>query len=1247
MSYPPPPRTEAAETAPSEARVRDFLLDVAARKEFRALAPGRGPPPSSDAARPHPYGYGLGPGASSAAPAIGGLRLHGAQLFVQNFSNPDTPYTRLLLNWQTGTGKTIGAIAIAQEYIRQYRARVTVRPADRPTVFVVGFTKTIIQAEMLRHPEFGFVSPEEVVELRRLRVLAETRHAAPATPESRHYGGYVGVLKRRITDRTRGGYYQFYGYKEFANRLFTVTRRGAARGFTVAGLYARERKPPAKGSGGAEAGVDADADGDQDPAAEPTFLDRIDAAVAAGDVEVNQALLDSLRGGLVVCDEIHNTYNIQTKNNYGVAIQYVLDKLAAVDGAEPPRAVFMSATVTGGVATEIVDLLNFLVPVADLPGGRRLRRAEFFRAAEGAASGKPGGRRKLALLPGALARIGRLSAGRVSFLLDTDEASYPRRIFEGEPLPNPLRPGARISYLRFTPCPMAPFHEKTLARMLAARGAPPGARIAVPANAYTLYDMAYPNPGFGPRAAASPRTRSGGPSEAYGLYLSAETPTKLAGAPSAWRAAAGVTVESLKGDPGVRAGVPSLISGPFLALAPARAGAPPGVAAYSAKYHRLGSDLLEIVGAGPGKVMVYHHRVRMSGVLQIQELLETNGFLDETSAPSPATICAVCGVARRSHTAAAAERSWAGVHSFTPARYVMANSEIDRGLLDRSIARYNAPSNASGFEFRVLVGSKIIREGFDLKAVRFQLIASLPTDIPTLIQVFGRVVRKNSHLGLPEGQRDVRIRIYVSTAGEFTRGGGPAPEVVRYAEKMESYFLTQEVEKALRRYAVDAFINHARLVASDPALLETPNIDAVPYRPAITLEEARGRPETTATFEAYGHGDREVETVKAAAAALFEVQPVWTYDDLWSAVRSGRVEGVGQDPASFAEASFALALDGLGLHSPFVTRGAELASQGLELAGGALISRVGDFYVRSPAGPGGQPVLDIESYVRDNAALAPLRVKVLDYVRAARTSLNFAVRLREFEAEFADAETPIEEAFVRYDADFHNALLVAVVEGHAGGGGLAAEVHRKAGAAGSPLARIVDLYVRFRVLVTGGDVAEAPDAKRLVRAARPPRAGSRTPVGYVTDTAVRLYARSGAAKGWYDIPRKALGIGTRYAENDIVVGYVERRGANLRFKIRPPIHQLSAAAVRDVRSLARGAVCGTRPRAEQETLVRRLKAVPARELASFSSAELCREMRRKLLALEEAARNRKTGMLDGPRYFYLFNDQRPTVTLRR
>ena len=76
------------------------------------------------------------------------------------------------------------------------------------------------------------------------------------------------------------------------------------------------------------------------------------------------------------------------------------------------------------------------------------------------------------------------------------------------------------------------------------------------------------------------------------------------------------------------------------------------------------------------------------------------------------------------------------------------------------------PTNKDGSHVRILVGSKIITEGLNFTAVNHQLVMSFPPNIPTLIQIFGRVVRRGSHMILPLEQRWVNIKIYVSYYGE-------------------------------------------------------------------------------------------------------------------------------------------------------------------------------------------------------------------------------------------------------------------------------------------------------------------------------------------------------------------------------------------------------------------------------------------------------------------------------------------------
>jgi len=178
---------------------------------------------------------------------------------------------------------------------------------------------------------------------------------------------------------------------------------------------------------------------------------------------------------------------------------------------------------------------------------------------------------------------------------------------------------------------------------------------------------------------------------------------------------------------------------------------------------------------------------------------------------------------------------------------------------------------------------------------------------------------------------------------------------------------------------------------------------------------------------------------------------------------------------------------------------------------------------------------------------------------------------------------------------------------------------------------------------------------------------------------------------WYNASRADFDLGRRHHENDIVVGFVVSLGpsesasgetfaaasAEARFKLRPPVQNLRAEAVDraavkqgDIRNLARGAVCETRPREELMVYVRRLREAAghtgvtweggsANALAAqldfaakydraarkrFPSAgDLCGALRLYLLALEESARAPATGMASGLRWLYLFNDRPPTV----
>ena len=1419
-----------------------LLADLAGRREFNGLSrdiSGNSPAPAPASAAP---AFIVAP-----APALKGLRLDGAQLFVREFQNPHTPYPRLLVNWQTGTGKSIAAASIAHAFAGQYRARAALGERQ-PCVTVVSFTfRETIQEDILQHPEFGFVSRAEVEELRALRAQAHKTHGATHGAEDgaddigatsiKTVAGLLGTLRRRLTDRARGGYYQFFGYKEFASRLFTLTARGRAAGVDILGL-ARQRA--GDGAGAAEAA---------------TFAQLLRAAVERGDVVVDQALLDGLRGGLLICDEIHNTYNMQAANNYGLAIQYALDSL----GDAAPRVVLMSATPVTGSAAEVVDLLNLLVPKRLLPDGIALRREDFFERAsttgtstatgttataatagaddvvrigrhlyarkclealpatqhvsvaaadmralaeEGlpidaavvindaddaksdstprypvavlhkgklrlvgavGASAESGGVTlrvvakvatcavdaaesdvRLRLLDGAADRIAALSAGRVSFLLDSDTDAYPRLVFHGETVPG-------VPYLPLTLCAMSDLHARTL-RLYQAGGAgdaisaaDAGARKVI-ANAYTLYDMAFPNPSAPTSAADSVALPAA--DAAGGLYLSEDTAARLAAAPAEWRAAAGVTVSR-----GSEYGLPpgtSVIGGSFLratrplgaadsaadSAADGRLSAteirelnksvPPmgGLERYSAKMTQLLRHTLEAIRRGPGKIMVYHHRVRMSGVLLLQEMFRANDFLDEFGVPTENTCCAVCGYASRSKwhvlpklgskvappaeatadadtadadTAdadAATDLADAGgaikPHAFIPARFIVVHSDVSSAAQMRSIARFNAPANLQGYVFRIFIGSKVIRESFNFRAVRYVFVMSLPGDVPNLIQVLGRARRKRSHAELPPGERQVDVRFFVSvdaaaaigasaTAASSAAAAAASPELQRYIDKSRDYLVIQEVERALRRNAVDGFANRSRIQlaisAAAGAGKEGASLAALPYDiPAAALAAAStpkdlrlsgtrfadgAKPLATTTFNAYGYSSAEVRTIAAACFALFESRPVWTRDDLWMGLRRQPIRGLSQDSALFDEGNFELAL-ALLQRSPW----------GAAPAGARVVARAGDYYILAALTPEGTPDLDIECYIRGGvsapgpaataaAARAPpgtmsatsfaydygdsVKVELAGYLSAGLVDRAFAARLRDLERYLAGPPALLPHVLTDFSAAFHFELLRRIiVSGGGGGSGSGSGGGGAKKGATSDDARLWALYRQYRLVVgePGGDSC-----------------------GYVTPESVRVYARGdkGSRGQWRDEPLEKHRMGARHEENRVAVAFVtsanEYSNAPTHFKLRPPVQALTSRSG-DARTLARGAVCETRPRAELEGLIKKMTALLGEKGeaggvstpggtgtppgAASTAGSLCLRVKTLMLALE--LRARKESMTSGTRWLYLYADRLPNLS---
>lgn len=839
----------------------------------------------------------------------GYLRLLGHQMFTRNYFNPLTNYNRMHIKWSTGAGKTLGGLTIAMSFIRYYRLEHDLGSAEIGSVFIIGFAERAFKNELLRYPEFGFLSREERIKLDKLKRLA----AAGSKSDLDKYKELTTRVKKRFSNRKGNGFFRFFGYKAFVNRIFIAQPNINLNEMTE---------------------------------------EQIRVALSEGKIKYNETLLKEFKNSLIICDEIHNVYNSAEKNNWGIAIQAVLDHEPSV------RCVTMSATPLNNSPTEIVDLLNLL-----LPSKQRVQRSDFFSNANN-------------LKPGALEKIAELSRGRFSFLVDVNPKHYPKVVNCGTPL-------KEIPYLKFIRCPMSQFHYSTYKEVYTG---------ALSQDSQYLVDFALPNPED---------------EKGIGIFQTNQIKKLIPAANDKWKTKYGIDYRNSRivGDILLRKNIEKystkyarmldelmldiksnngkifiyhnavhmsgvlfieqlLLKNGFLddssnsvdnticmrcgkqkkehSKEEIKGGGATNIngsdidytkqksivvkdederVMYSIKKYKNAYMVLptqheSLLHAEPEvldnfysiinnldsslPVFIYIH-VKFGKKL-IKELI-SNGFEVDKQGKRRVILVrhdhAITGGSQKNNqknnqkpTTPCAHAGYvAGKHRFTPARFIMAHSEIDKAKMEHMLERFNSPDNIDGSQFLILVGSQILKESYDIKALQNEYIMSKPDNIPTFIQIRGRAVRKDSHKGLPPDKHLVRIKIFTSCLpvkqetgldkGEYKL----SYEEEKYREKVASFQVIQKIEKVIHENAIDSAINHDKVQRS----IQDDPLGPLPYKPSkmITLDRELTLDKlNVATFNVH-HSKSEVALIKSLVKRLFiEIAGVWEYNDLLRAVRS-------------------------------------------------------------------------------------------------------------------------------------------------------------------------------------------------------------------------------------------------------------------------------------------------------------------------------------------------------------------------
>jgi hypothetical protein len=936
----------------------------------------------------------------------GNLRLTSYQKFTANYLNPNTPYKRLLIKWQTGTGKSIGALTIAMNFINTYKFESEIGLQSIGTVFIIGFSERVFKNELLRFPEFGFLSLEERKQLEKLKRIA----AQGTKLEMDAYKELVSRIKKRFSNRKGNGFFKFYGYKAFVNRIFQ-----SSENINISTMSEAE----------------------------------IRQALQEKRIEYNLELLNTFKNSLIICDEIHNVYNSIEKNNWGIAIQAVLDH-------EPTcRAVFTSATPINNKPTEIIDLLNLL-----LPPDQRLKKVDFFLNDKD-------------LKPGALERIADLANGRISYLRDVNPKYYPRISMKGDKIPG-------ISYLKFIRCPMTPLQYSTYKEIY---------KGSLSQDSQYLMDFILPNfdnPKIGlyqtstvkasiQNATQKWRDKFGidyRDSKIIGDILKKEnlknysskyvamldelddviskqtgkvfiyhnvvhmsgvllieqillkngyidengstnenTKCMLCGKPRklhnkdqiyggsvdvdittntpltkleteemtitmvggkaqtkykeeyiekkdkvywkingkeyaiAHRVPDGYIVPSADVDYSIYKGKDELFVAKFLDFCdtlvqngniyieiPHFAYQLGNLLLYEGytlhkqteKYSLLRFEKSNSVPFKPSeeiKSNVSKKEIIHDPLLEFIESYAKKKVTEEVEIPKHSKIVSdVVDPQRKAEVQTfikTVERSKVGggkvpitkyvkptTHLFTPARFIIVHSEVDKNTMEHSIERFNSVENTEGTRYMILVGSKIMKESYDIKAIQNLFVMSKPDNIATLLQIRGRAIRKNSHKHLPKDKRQVNFKIFVTKLPNTSK---LSYEEQKYKEKVESFKIMQKIEKTLHENAIDATIN--KDIIGRPVEGEPDTLEALTFEPVI---KKIGSKITDKTFNIY-YVEEEVKILKSMIKRFFiEYSNVWEYKDLLKIIR--------EDPLSYepdlnthliSEESFLIAINQL------------------------------------------------------------------------------------------------------------------------------------------------------------------------------------------------------------------------------------------------------------------------------------------------------------------------------------------------
>jgi len=694
----------------------------------------------------------------------------------------------------TGTGKTLTSLLIGQNIIKTRNSLHSVGIRTKPSyVIIIGFSGQVYKREFLKFTEFGFISYEEREELSELRKSINKSYGEVRELLKSQYSTLKNKIKKRITNPENGGYYKFFGYKELVSRLFLT-------------------KLP----------------DDISPI-------KVKQMVEEGKIKVNKDIRNLFKGGHIICDEIHQTYNTVDINNYGTAIQYLLDYYG-----DQLSATFLSATILNNHKREVVDLANLIRD----PDSPHFDSEEYFHP-DGA---KPN---KKSLDP-----IYDQFKGKVIFL-EEETADYPELRYIGETSPNSISKHIEDIYysgfekfrkesgfMRFTECKFAPLHQNTYEKDgLFNEDETTSNNI--------IHNMVVPSPDFDANEILKfhpdHKDYKNRNLDIVGLYDPKEIREKLINAPMDWRKKIGISIQVEKDY--------FVLSGPWQRYENQKI--------YSSKKVKLFDTIKKELTTDPTKKMlIYDPYVKGSGIIDIAEFLKENGFIEYGTMPNPSTYSSDEFITKAEWDKKYPDKE------FRPATIFTLHYNVSTNRKNQMIDLYNDPGNKHGHIIKIMVASRKVKQSIDLKDGRVEIIYSRPTNISETIQIIGRLIRNGALDRLDPSKNFVNLYIFMGV--NASKSKNYSIETRQYIRKIIEFKEIQKVEMPINKDAINNYIYEKKKFSiSDP-------LGALSFSIDLPNSEIK-----IGNYFIQDHYKYVASLIFAVIKRGFMSNPCWRHDLLW------------------------------------------------------------------------------------------------------------------------------------------------------------------------------------------------------------------------------------------------------------------------------------------------------------------------------------------------------------------------------